>query len=70
MSIQNPYDHALKILARTYPEEFLRLGFPEQSVHLLGTLVNVELALEIDRVDFYTRSNCRERKPICTLIFN
>lgn len=52
MSIQNPYDHALKILARTYPEEFLRLGFPEQSVHLLGTLANVELALEIDRVDF------------------
>lgn len=52
MSIQNPYDHALKILARTYPEEFLRLGFPDQSVRLLGALSNVELALEIDRVDF------------------
>jgi hypothetical protein len=51
MSIQNPYDHALKILARTYPEEFLRLGFPEQTVHLLDTLANVELALEIDHVE-------------------
>lgn len=52
MSIQNPYDHALKILARTYPAEFLRLGFPDKSVRLLGALANVELALEIDRVDF------------------
>jgi hypothetical protein len=52
MSIQNPYDHALKILARTYPAEFLRLGFPNKSVRLLEEQANVELALEIDRVDF------------------
>lgn len=52
MSIQNPDDHALKILARTYPAEFLRLGFPDQSVRLLEEQTNVELALEIDRVDF------------------
>ncbi len=52
MSIQNPYDHALKILARTYPAEFLRLGFPKKSVRLLEGEANVELALEIDRVDF------------------
>lgn len=48
MSIQNPYDHALKILARAYPAEFLRLGFPGKSVRLLGAQANVELALEID----------------------
>ena len=52
MSIQNPYDHAFKILARTYPAEFLRLGFPKKSVRLLEEQANVELALEIDRVDF------------------
>ena len=52
MPIQNPYDHSLKIIARTYPEHFLRLGFPGQPMKLLGTLSNVELALEIDRVDF------------------
>ncbi len=52
MSIQNPYDHALKILARTYPVEFLRLGFPDKSIRLLEGQANVELALEIDRVDF------------------
>lgn len=52
MSIQNPYDHALKILARTYPAEFLRLGFPDKSVRLLEGEDNVELAMEIDRVDF------------------
>ncbi|MEZ4727758.1 MAG: hypothetical protein R3E79_11575 [Caldilineaceae bacterium] len=52
MSIQNPYDHALKILARTYPAEFLRLSFPGQSVRLVEEQANVELALEIDRVDF------------------
>ena len=52
MSIQNPYDHALKILARTYPAEFLQLGFPDKSVRLLEGQDNVELAMEIDRVDF------------------
>lgn len=52
MSIQNPYDHALKLLARTYPEAFLRLGFPDQPAQLVDTQANVELALEIDRVDF------------------
>jgi hypothetical protein len=52
MSIQNLYDHALKILARTYPTEFLRLGFPNKTVRLTGAQANVELALEIDRVDF------------------
>ena len=52
MSIQNPYDHALKLLARTYPEAFLRLGFPDQPAQLVDTQTNVELALEIDRVDF------------------
>lgn len=52
MAIQNPYDHALKILARTWPEQFLQLGFPGQPMRLIGTLSNVELALEIDRVDF------------------
>lgn len=50
--INNPYDHALKLLARTYPEAFLHLAFPNQPMQLLGTTANVELALEIDRVDF------------------
>jgi hypothetical protein len=42
----------MKILARTYPEYFLELIFPGIPVQLIGTLDNVELALEIDRVDF------------------
>jgi len=52
MAIHNIYDHALKILARTYPEYFLALALPNQQVELVGTHENVELALEIDRVDF------------------
>lgn len=68
MSIQNLYDHALKILARTYPAEFLRLGFPDKSVRLLGALDNVELALAIDRVDFCTRSNWLVQRRTCLLI--
>ncbi|MCE7982646.1 MAG: hypothetical protein DYG89_15790 [Caldilinea sp. CFX5] len=51
MAIQNPYDHALKILARTWPEQFLQLGFPNQPFRLIGAESNVELAMEIDRVD-------------------
>lgn len=56
MATENPYDHALKILARTYPAEFLQLGFPNQSARLLEEQANVELALEIDRVDFLHKS--------------
>lgn len=52
MAIQNPYDHALKILARTWPDQFLQLGFPNQPFRLIGAESNLELAMEIDRVDF------------------
>lgn len=52
MAIHNTYDHALKILARTYPHSFLSLTLPNVPVQLIGTQQNVELALEIDRVDF------------------
>jgi hypothetical protein len=62
MPMQNPYDHSLKILARTYPEHFLRLGFPAQPMKLIGTLSNVELALEIDRVDFLHEIELNEER--------
>ncbi|MEZ4726886.1 MAG: hypothetical protein R3E79_07105 [Caldilineaceae bacterium] len=62
MTIQNPYDYSLKILARTYPEHFLRLGFPMQPMKLIGTLSNVELALEIDRVDFLHEIELNEER--------
>lgn len=49
MAIHNIYDHALKILARTYPQYFLALTLPNQQVQLVGTHENVELALELSR---------------------
>ena len=57
MAITKPYDHIMKILARTYPEHFLELVFPGLPIELVGTLDNVELALEIDRVDFLHQVN-------------
>lgn len=59
MAITKPYDHIMKILARTYPEYFLELIFPGLPIQLVGTLDNVELALEIDRVDFLHQINIR-----------
>lgn len=52
MAIHNVYDHALKTLAGTYPDSFLALTLPNLPVQLVGRQENVELALEIDRVDF------------------
>ena len=49
MAIHNTYDHALKVLARTYPDHFLALTLPNQPVKLVGTQENVELALELSR---------------------
>ena len=49
MAIHNVYDHALKTLARHYPESFLTLSLPNLPVRLVGTQENLELALELSR---------------------
>ncbi|MFZ4658630.1 MAG: hypothetical protein ACOYNY_16580 [Caldilineaceae bacterium] len=69
MAIQNPYDHALKILARTWPEQFLQLGFPNQPFRLLGAESNVELAMEIDRVDFLHELEINNRRAFLHIDF-
>ncbi len=55
MPIHNIFDQTLKIIARNYADVFLRLAFPDTPVHLIGTDLNVELALPVRPVDFIHR---------------
>lgn len=49
------YDRILKILARHYPEGFIRLALPGIRLQLTGTVENVELAVPSQWVDFVHR---------------
>jgi hypothetical protein len=55
MSKLDTYDQTLKILARNHADAFLRLTFPDTSLHLVGTVENVELILPKRPVDFLHR---------------
>lgn len=46
------YDQVLKVLGREYPEALLRLAFPGLDIELVGTILNVEITLPEQRVDF------------------
>jgi hypothetical protein len=48
----NIFDRTLKIIARDHAEVFMKLAFPGEKIHLVGTLENVEISLPEERVDF------------------
>ncbi|MBN1876012.1 MAG: hypothetical protein JXA33_17440 [Anaerolineae bacterium] len=55
MPIYHLFDQTLKIIARNYADVLLRLAFPGMPIRLVGTELNVELALPIRPVDFVHR---------------
>ena len=48
----NIFDRSLKIIARNYPQDLMKVVFPSANLTLLGTADNVEISLPTQPVDF------------------